>query len=146
MSKAEGIACLTNNQKMHQYDPHRILSRLFRPFDDGNWGFEGLALIGVQLHPHLRSHLQHCFRLPRHWLGYCRWTTNLELLVAETFGIETGSLGLLSVNSKWFVLVRSEQERLVFIIHINEVCICILLPVPWALHDVPILQLQPGKR
>ena len=120
--------------------PHRILSRLFRPFDDGNWGFEGLALIGVQLHPHLRSHLQHHFR------PSASSTTNLELLVAETFGIETGSLGLLSVNSKWFVLVRSEQERLVFIMHINEVCICIFLPVPWALHDVPILQLQPGKR
>ena len=39
---------------------------------------------------------------------------NLELLVAEAFRIETGSLGLLAVNSKWFVLVRSEEEKVVF--------------------------------
>ena len=35
---------------------------------------------------------------------------NLELFVAEAFGIEAGSLGLLSVDSKWFVLVSSEEE------------------------------------
>ena len=36
---------------------------------------------------------------------------DLELLVAEAFRIEAGSLGLCAVNSKWFVLVRSEQEK-----------------------------------
>ena len=91
----------------------------------------------VQLHPHLSHHIFNIV-LPSQILnpskrglmsmviGRTRWIDNneigdayiyepldLELLVAEAFGIEASSLGLCPVNCKWFVLVRSEQEKLV---------------------------------
>ena len=43
---------LREEKKM--YPPHRILGGLLNLFDNGDWGFKGLALVGVQLHPHLR--------------------------------------------------------------------------------------------
>ena len=89
----------------------------------------------VQLHPHLSHHIFNIV-LPSQILnpskrglmsmviGRTRWIDNneigdiyepldLELLVAEAFRIEAGSLGPCPVNCEWFVLVRSEQEKLV---------------------------------